>query len=240
MTEGRMEHWYLDIMSPNTKGEKFAWLDPTSIYINGEAFTQLLDDLTADLEGFDCDVVADMMQWDSFLAPRSRHGSAWIRRSARPANYALIRTPCPSRTIQAGRRTWKCAHRPLPPEPGFFWSINGSRQAARWMAPFDLSNGREALSPASPPSPWKTMTGPRAIAPPILLSPRFNPVQTFRNNATVRRWILHKLQAGNGLSESSLMRSVHAEQTCRSVHTGATHPQISFATIWVGISWAGC
>ena len=47
----RDDRWYLKIMAPNTKGEKFAWLDPTSIYINGEAFHDLLDDLEADLEG---------------------------------------------------------------------------------------------------------------------------------------------------------------------------------------------
>jgi adenine phosphoribosyltransferase len=52
--------WYLNIMAPNTKGEKFAWLDPTSIYINGEAFHDLLDDLQADLEGVECDVVAGL------------------------------------------------------------------------------------------------------------------------------------------------------------------------------------
>ena len=39
----RNDRWYLSIMSPNTKGEKFAWLDPTSIYINGAAFHDLLD-----------------------------------------------------------------------------------------------------------------------------------------------------------------------------------------------------
>ena len=60
MTDTRKMRWYLDIMSPNTKGEKFDWLDPTSIYINGDAFTQLLEDLTADLEGVDCDVVAGL------------------------------------------------------------------------------------------------------------------------------------------------------------------------------------
>jgi len=27
----RDDRWYLSIMSPNTKGDKFAWLDPTSI-----------------------------------------------------------------------------------------------------------------------------------------------------------------------------------------------------------------
>jgi adenine phosphoribosyltransferase len=54
------ERWYLDIMSPNTKGEKFAWLDPTSIYINGDAFHDLLDDLAADLADVRCDVVAGL------------------------------------------------------------------------------------------------------------------------------------------------------------------------------------
>ena len=56
----RDDRWYLNIMAPNTKGEKFAWLDPTSIYINGEAFHDLLDDLQADLEGVECDVVAGL------------------------------------------------------------------------------------------------------------------------------------------------------------------------------------
>ena len=53
----RDNRWYLSIMAPNTKGNKFAWLDPTSIYINGEAFNDLLDDLVADLDH--ADVVGD-------------------------------------------------------------------------------------------------------------------------------------------------------------------------------------
>ena len=56
----RDDRWYLNIMAPNTKGEKFAWLDPTSIYINGSAFGDLLDDLMVDLAGVHCDVVAGM------------------------------------------------------------------------------------------------------------------------------------------------------------------------------------
>ena len=47
-------------MSPNTKGEKFAWLDPTSIYINGDAFHDLLEDLVFDLKNVECDVVAGL------------------------------------------------------------------------------------------------------------------------------------------------------------------------------------
>lgn len=56
----RDDRWYLTIMSPNTKGEKFAWLDPTSIYINANAFQDLLDDLLADLESVEFDVVAGL------------------------------------------------------------------------------------------------------------------------------------------------------------------------------------
>ena len=58
--ETKKDRWYLDIMSPNTKGEKFAWLDPTSIYINGDAFHDLLDDLISDLVNVKCDVVAGL------------------------------------------------------------------------------------------------------------------------------------------------------------------------------------
>ena len=56
----KKDRWYLDIMSPNTKGEKFAWLDPTSIYINGDAFHDLLNDLMLDLVNVKCDVVAGL------------------------------------------------------------------------------------------------------------------------------------------------------------------------------------
>lgn len=56
----RDDRWYLNLMAPNTKGDQFAWLDPTSIYINGAAFHDMLDDLVADLEGHPCDVVAGL------------------------------------------------------------------------------------------------------------------------------------------------------------------------------------
>ena len=58
--QAKKDRWYLDIMSPNTKGEKFAWLDPTSIYINGDAFHDLLNDLMLDLKNVKCDVVAGL------------------------------------------------------------------------------------------------------------------------------------------------------------------------------------
>ena len=43
--EERKKFWYLDLMAPNTKGANFAWLDPSTIYANGEAFDELVNDL---------------------------------------------------------------------------------------------------------------------------------------------------------------------------------------------------
>ena len=83
----RDDRWYLNIMAPNTKGPKFAWLDPTSIYINGEAFHDLLDDLVADLKGTHCDVVGglDAMGFvlGSALATRLGVGFLPIRKAGK-------------------------------------------------------------------------------------------------------------------------------------------------------------
>jgi adenine phosphoribosyltransferase len=56
----REDRWYLKLMAPNTKGDKFAWLDPTSIYINARAYHDLLDDLCADIDADEVDVVAGL------------------------------------------------------------------------------------------------------------------------------------------------------------------------------------
>lgn len=76
----RDDRWYFSIMSPNTKGEKFAWLDPTSIYINGRAFHDLLDDLCAELNAEDIDVVGglDAMGFVLASAIATRLGKGFI------------------------------------------------------------------------------------------------------------------------------------------------------------------
>lgn len=83
----RDDRWYLNIMAPNTKGAKFAWLDPTSIYINGEAFHDLLDDLVADLKCVEVDVVGglDAMGFvlGSALATRLGRGFLPIRKAGK-------------------------------------------------------------------------------------------------------------------------------------------------------------
>ncbi|MEM7440139.1 MAG: phosphoribosyltransferase family protein [Pseudomonadota bacterium] len=61
MTKGpRNDRWYFSLMAPNTKGDKFAWLDPTSIYINQAAFQDLLSDLLEDLQEIEFDVVGGL------------------------------------------------------------------------------------------------------------------------------------------------------------------------------------
>lgn len=83
----RDDRRYLKIMAPNTKGDKFAWLDPTSIYINARAFSDLLDDLMADLDGVEYDVVAglDAMGFvlGSAIATRSNVGFLPIRKAGK-------------------------------------------------------------------------------------------------------------------------------------------------------------
>lgn len=83
----RDDRWYLSLMSPNTKGPKFAWLDPTSVYINSAAFADLLDDLLADLDGVAFDVVGgcDAMGFvlGAGLAARSGTGFLPVRKAGK-------------------------------------------------------------------------------------------------------------------------------------------------------------
>ena len=52
--------WYLSLMAPNTRGKRYPWLDPTSAYINDRAFRDLQDDLCAEIDAADVDVVAGL------------------------------------------------------------------------------------------------------------------------------------------------------------------------------------
>ena len=69
------------------QGEKFAWLDPTTIYINGDAFHDLLNDLVSDLENVTFDVIAglDAMGFvlGSALATRLGIGFLPIRKAGK-------------------------------------------------------------------------------------------------------------------------------------------------------------
>ena len=79
--------WYLPLMAPNIKGERFAWLDPSTIYINARAFHALVDDLIAPFDPSGIDVVAgiDAMGFvlGSAIATRMGKGFLTIRRAGK-------------------------------------------------------------------------------------------------------------------------------------------------------------
>lgn len=87
MPDDRAQRWYLGLMAPNTKGEKFAWLDPSSLYVNARAFNALLDDLTAPFAPAQVDLVAgtDAMGFvlGAAIAARLGKGFLTIRKAGR-------------------------------------------------------------------------------------------------------------------------------------------------------------
>ena len=74
-------------MAPNVKGERFAWLDPSTIYINAAAFHALVDDLVAPFDSSEIDVVAafDAMGFvlGSAIATRLGKGFLTIRKAGK-------------------------------------------------------------------------------------------------------------------------------------------------------------
>lgn len=99
----REDRWYLSLMAPNTRGSEYAWLDPTSLYINGDAFTDLLDDLCADLTPADIDVVAglDAMGFVLGAAIGARIGRGFL--PIRKAGKLCVDTDSVSFTNYSGR-----------------------------------------------------------------------------------------------------------------------------------------
>jgi len=99
----RDNRWYFSLMAPNTKGDKFAWLDPTSIYINGEAFHDLLDDLCEDISADEVDVVAglDAMGFVLGAAIATRIGRGFL--PIRKAGKLCVDTDSSTYTNYSGR-----------------------------------------------------------------------------------------------------------------------------------------
>lgn len=99
----RDDRWYFPLMAPNTKGDKFAWLDPTSIYINGKAFHDLLDDLCAELDPGEIDVVAGLDAMGFVLATgiATRIGRGFL--PIRKAGKLCVKTDSAEFTNYSGR-----------------------------------------------------------------------------------------------------------------------------------------
>ena len=74
------ERHYLAAMAPNVKGERYAWLDPSTLYINAAIFQALVDDLVAPFDPADFDVVAgfDAMGFVLGTAIAVRRGKGFL------------------------------------------------------------------------------------------------------------------------------------------------------------------
>lgn len=81
------EPWYLSLIAPNTKGEKYAWLDPSSVYINGRAFAQLTEDLMSCFKPSEYDLVVgiDAMGFPlgAAIAAKAGKGFLVVRKAGR-------------------------------------------------------------------------------------------------------------------------------------------------------------
>ena len=81
------ERAYLAAMAPNVKGETFAWLDPSTLYVNAGIFRSVVDDLVAPFDPADIDVVAgfDAMGFvlGSAIAARLGKGFLTLRKAGK-------------------------------------------------------------------------------------------------------------------------------------------------------------
>ena len=85
--ESPRERAYLAAMAPNVKGETFAWLDPSTLYVNAGIFRSVVDDLAAPFDPADIDVVAgfDAMGFvlGSAIAARLGKGFLTLRKAGK-------------------------------------------------------------------------------------------------------------------------------------------------------------
>lgn len=56
--QDRGKGWYVSLMAPNTKGPKFAWLDPSRLYCNSQALSDCVKDLLKPFQDDVIDIVA--------------------------------------------------------------------------------------------------------------------------------------------------------------------------------------
>ena len=93
--DSRENRWYLDLMAPRSRGEKYAWLDPSAAYINARSFHAMLDDLSAPFSFDEVDVVAGFdaagFVLGAGIAARLGKGFLTIRKGGKiPVNFDVV------------------------------------------------------------------------------------------------------------------------------------------------------
>ncbi|XP_023646782.1 adenine phosphoribosyltransferase isoform X2 [Paramormyrops kingsleyae] len=90
--EDRRRGWYLSLMAPNTKGPRFAWLDPSRLYCNHQALSDCVTDLLQPFQNTSIDLVAgiDAMGFILGSAIATRLGRGFL--AIRKAGHLCIQT----------------------------------------------------------------------------------------------------------------------------------------------------
>ena len=95
VSNDRDHRWYLALMAPRSRSEKYAWLDPSSAYVNARAFHAMLDDLLMPFSAEEIDVVAGFdaagFVLGAAMADRLGKGFLTIRKGGKvPVDYDVV------------------------------------------------------------------------------------------------------------------------------------------------------
>ncbi|XP_026138453.1 uncharacterized protein zgc:174895 [Carassius auratus] len=99
----REEGWYLSLMAPNTKGPKFAWLDPSRLYCNPQALSDCVKDLLKPFQNETIDLVAgiDAMGFILGSAAAITLGKGFL--AIRKAGHLCVQTQTQDYSDYSGR-----------------------------------------------------------------------------------------------------------------------------------------
>ncbi|XP_056329619.1 adenine phosphoribosyltransferase isoform X1 [Danio aesculapii] len=101
--QNREEGWYLSLMAPNTKGPKFAWLDPSRLYCNSQALSDCVKDLLKPFQNETIDLVAgiDAMGFILGSAVATALGKGFL--AIRKAGHLCVETRTQDYSDYSGR-----------------------------------------------------------------------------------------------------------------------------------------
>ncbi|XP_038549866.1 adenine phosphoribosyltransferase [Micropterus salmoides] len=99
----RHKGWYLSLMAPNTKGPKFAWLDPSRLYCNSKALADCVKDLLIPFHNDTIDLVAgiDAMGFILGASVATTLGKGFL--AVRKAGHLCVATQTQNYTDYTGR-----------------------------------------------------------------------------------------------------------------------------------------
>uniref|UniRef100_A0A8C4N9E9 adenine phosphoribosyltransferase n=2 Tax=Eptatretus burgeri TaxID=7764 RepID=A0A8C4N9E9_EPTBU len=96
--------WYLDLMSPNTRGSHFAWLDPSRIYCDSEALSDCIEDLCEPFLGEAIDIVTGIDAMGFILGAAA---AAYLRKgflAVRKSGHLCVNTSSEPYTDYTGKQ----------------------------------------------------------------------------------------------------------------------------------------